>query len=48
MPHNIAKDLCPDLWTREITIADSRITTLNMIFSVWLYLVLLPPYPAQH
>jgi hypothetical protein len=25
-----------------------RATTLNMIFSVWLYLVLSPPYPAQH
>ena len=24
------------------------ITTLNMIFCVWLYLLLLPPYPAQH
>jgi hypothetical protein len=23
-------------------------TTLNMILSVWLYLALLPPYPAQH
>jgi len=23
-------------------------TTLNMIFSVWLYLVLLPPYHVQH
>jgi hypothetical protein len=23
-------------------------TTLNMIFSVWLYLVLIPPYHVQH
>jgi hypothetical protein len=26
----------------------SKKTTLNMIFSVWLYLVLLPPYHVQH
>jgi hypothetical protein len=26
----------------------SKDTTLNMIFSVWLYWVLLPPYHAQH
>jgi hypothetical protein len=27
--------------------ASYRWTTLNMIFSVWLYLVLLPPYHVQ-
>ena len=25
-----------------------EITTLNMIFSIWLFLMLLPPYPTQH
>ena len=34
--------MCP-----EILIKGPK-TTLDRIFSVWLYLVLLLPYPAQH
>ena len=38
-------DKSGDLMTR---LCGHSTTTLYMIFSVRLYLVLLPPYPAQH
>jgi len=40
--------LLKNMYSSRHSLKDIHITTLNMIFSVWLYIMLLPPHLAQH